>query len=74
MENNTVGIKIPSQAEMIVRQSQLQRSIEIFALLGKKPKLRQILRLSQLLVDFQWTDDLNNDDIKKFDKWLESLD
>lgn len=54
-------------SESIIRQSQLERSLEIFTLLGLKPSLKSILRLSQILVEFQYDWDLESKDIEKFD-------
>ena len=53
--------------ESIIRQSQLERSVEIFTLLGIQPSLKGILRLSQILVEFQYDWDLQSSDIEKFD-------
>jgi len=54
--------------ESIIRQSQLERSIEIFTLMGVKPSLREILRLSQLLTEFQYNWNLDNYGLIKFEK------
>ena len=54
--------------ELIVRQSQLQRSIEIFQLIGIKPSVREVCRLSQILTQFIFDGDINNKDIKQFEK------
>jgi hypothetical protein len=54
--------------ELIVRQSQLQRSIELFTLLGIKPSVREVCRLSQILTQFIFDGDINNNDIKQFEK------
>jgi hypothetical protein len=54
--------------ELIVRQSQLQRSIEVFQLLDIKPSVREVCRLSQILTQFIFDGDLNNKDIKQFEK------
>jgi hypothetical protein len=54
--------------ELIVRQSQLQRSIELFTLLGIKPSVQEVCRLSQILTQFIYDGDVNNEDIKKFQK------
>jgi hypothetical protein len=53
--------------ELIVRQSQLQRSIELFHLIGIKPSVREVCRLSQILTQFIFDGDVNNPDIKKFE-------
>jgi hypothetical protein len=62
-------IKIPTKDELIVRQSQLQRSIEIFQLTGRKPSIQEICRLSKVLTEFIFTGDYNVDALKNFDKW-----
>ena len=61
--------RIPTKDEIIVRQSQLQRSIEIFKLTGRKPSIQEICRLSQVLTEFIFTWDYNVDALKNFDKW-----
>jgi hypothetical protein len=62
-------IKIPTKDELIVRQSQLERSIEIFQLTGRKPSIQEICRLSKVLTEFIFTGDYNVDALKNFDKW-----
>jgi len=62
--------RIPSKDEIIVRQSQLQRSIEIYTLLGQKPSVQEICRLSQILTEFIFTWDEKSEDLKKFDKHI----
>jgi hypothetical protein len=42
-------LKTPSKDELIVRQSQLQRAVEIYTLTGQRPTVQQICRLSQIL-------------------------
>jgi hypothetical protein len=54
--------------ELIVRQSQLQRSIELFHLLNIKPSVREVCRLSQILTQFIFDGDVNNKDITQFEK------
>lgn len=54
--------------ELIIRQSQLQRSIELFNLLDIKPSVREVCRLSQILTQFIFDGDVNNIDIKQFEK------
>jgi len=54
--------------ELIVRQSQLQRSIELFHLIGIKPSVREVCRLSQILTQFIFDGDVNNPDIKQFEE------
>lgn len=55
------------EKEEIIRQSQLERSIELFKLFEVKPTLREVLRLSQLLTDFQYTWEINNYELLKFE-------
>ena len=62
-------VKAPSKDELIVRQSQLQRSIEIFQLTGRKPSIQEICRLSKVLTEFIFTGDYHVDALKNFDKW-----
>lgn len=54
--------------EAIIRQSQLERSIELFQLFEVKPTLREVLRLSQILTNFQYDWNVNNYEILKFEK------
>ena len=54
--------------EQTIRQSQLERAIELFRLFQIKPSLREVLRLSQILTDFQYNWDLNSYEIIKFEK------
>ena len=60
-------IKVPTKDELIVRQSQMERAIEIYSLIGEKPSLREICRLSKLLTQFIFTWDENDENLKKFD-------
>ena len=53
--------------EIIVRQSQLQRAIELFQLMGIKPSVREVCRLSQILTQFIFDGDQNHPDIKLFE-------
>jgi hypothetical protein len=62
--------RIPTKDEIIVRQSQLQRAIEIYTLLNQKPSVQEICRLSQILTEFIFTWDLKSDDMKNFDKHI----
>jgi len=57
--------------EIIIRQSQLQRSIELFTLLRIKPSVQEVCRLSQILTQFIYDGDVNNEDIKKFQKAMD---
>jgi hypothetical protein len=54
--------------EMIVRQSQMERSIELFHLFGIKPSLQEVCRLSQILTQFIFDGDHKSADIKQFEK------
>lgn len=54
--------------ELIVRQSQLQRSVELFHLFGIKPSLQEVCRLSQILTQFIFDGDHKSADIKQFEK------
>ena len=66
--NNTP--RIPTKDEIIVRQSQLERAIEIYTLIGQKPSVQEICRLSQILTEFIFTWDYKSDDMKNFDKHI----
>ena len=61
-------MNIPSKDEIIVRQSQMQRAIEMYTLIGERPSLGEVCRLSQLLTEFIFTWDHKSEGIKKFDK------
>jgi len=56
------------ESEGIIRQSQLQRSIELFQLFNVQPSLREVLRLSQILTDFQYSWEINHYEILKFEE------
>ena len=56
--------------ELIVRQSQMERSIELFKLLEIKPSVREVCRLSQILTQFIFDGDQNHPDIKQFEKMM----
>jgi hypothetical protein len=60
-------MNIPNKDEIIVRQSQMQRAIEMYALIGEKPSLAEVCRLSQLLTEFIFTWDYKSKGIKDFD-------
>ena len=62
--------RIPTKDEIIVRQSQLQRAIEIYSLIGQRPSIQEVCRLSQILTEFIFTWDLKSDDMKNFDKHI----
>ena len=63
-------VKAPTKDELIVRQSQLQRSIEIFQLTGRKPSIQEICRLSKVLTEFIFTWDYKSEALKNFDKLI----
>jgi hypothetical protein len=54
--------------ELIVRQSQMERAIEMFQLLEIKPSVREVCRLSQILTQFIFDGNQNHSDIKQFEK------
>lgn len=53
--------------ELIVRQSQMERAIEMYTLLGVRPSIREVCRLSKLLTEFIFTWDLTDEKLKNFD-------
>jgi hypothetical protein len=57
-----------SKDELIVRQSQIERAIEMFHLLEIKPSVREVCRLSQILTQFIFDGEVNHPDIKQFEK------
>lgn len=59
--------------ECIIRQSQLERAIDLFKLFEVKPTLREVLRLSQVLTDFQYTWELNHYEILKFENHFKQV-
>jgi tRNA A37 N6-isopentenylltransferase MiaA len=67
MEQTT---RIPTKDEIIVRQSQLQRAIEIYTLTGQVPSVQEVCRLSQILTEFIFTWDEKSEPIKKFDNHI----
>lgn len=59
-------IKAPrDKDELIVRQSQMERAIDVCKLLEYKPTLIQLLRISQVLTQFIFDWDLKNPDLRK---------
>lgn len=68
MEDKQFNRDATRNSEGIIRQSQLERAIQIFQLMEIKPSLRELLRLSQILTDFQYTWNLNHYEIIKFEK------
>ena len=63
-------LRTPSKDELIVRQSQLQRAVEIYTLTGQRPTVQQICRLSQILTEFIFTWDEKSKGIKDFDNHI----
>lgn len=63
-KNTTPPIR---ENERIIRQSQLERAIEMFELFEVKPTLREVLRLSQLLTNFQYDWNVHNYELIKFE-------
>ena len=67
------NIKCPKDKdELIVRQSQMERAIELYALLGVKPSIQEVCRLSQILTEFVFSWDTSNEDLKKFSNHIQS--
>ena len=66
MEQTT---RIPTKDEIIVRQSQMQRAIEIFALTDRQPSIQEICRLSKVLTEFIFSWDEKAEPLKNFDKY-----
>ncbi len=56
--------------ELIVRQSQMQRAIELAALMDYKPSITQVCRMSQILTQFIFDWDLNNKELKTMDNHI----
>jgi hypothetical protein len=56
--------------ELIVRQSQMQRAIELCTLMDFKPSIKQVCRISQILTQFIFDWDLNNKDLIAMDKHI----
>jgi hypothetical protein len=59
--------------ERIIRQSQLERAIEMFKLFEVKPTLREVLRLSQILTNFQYDWNLNHYELVKFENYFKQV-
>jgi len=59
--------------ERIIRQSQLERAIELFKLFEVKPTLREVLRLSQILTNFQYDWNLSHYELVKFEKYFNQV-
>lgn len=66
------NIKCPKDKdELIVRQSQMERAIELYALLGVKPSVQEVCRLSQILTEFVFSWDTSNEDLKNFSNHIQ---
>lgn len=59
--------------ERIIRQSQLERAIELFKLFEIKPTLREVLRLSQILTNFQYDWNLSHYELVKFENHFNQI-
>lgn len=70
MEKKTTARPPKDNQELIVRQSQMERAIEVFTLINYQPTVREICRLSQILTDFQFNWDLNAKELKDFDDYV----
>lgn len=53
--------------ELIVRQSQMERAIELFSLLNYQPSVIEVCRLSQILTEFIFSWDTKAKELKDFD-------
>jgi hypothetical protein len=69
-KNTTASLR---ENERIIRQSQMERSIELFQLFEVKPTLREVLRLSQLLTNFQYDWNVNNYELMKFENHFKQV-
>lgn len=65
-----MATKIPTKDEVIVRQSQMQRAIEMYTLINYQPSVREVCRLSQILTEFIFSWDLNAKELKDFDDYI----
>ncbi len=71
MEKKPATPKAPaSKDELIVRQSQLERAIDMFKLIDYQPSIREVCRLSQILTEFIFTWNENADELKTFDDYV----
>lgn len=69
-----MAVKVPKDKdELIVRQSQLDRAIQLFELLELKPSVKEVCRLSQILTEFIFTWDLDNEDLNKFNNFVNNI-
>ena len=67
-----MAIKCPKDKdELIVRQSQMERAIELYALLGVTPSVQEVCRLSQILTEFIFNWDTSSEDLKNFSKHIQ---
>jgi hypothetical protein len=67
-----MAIKCPKDKdELIVRQSQMERAIELYTLLGAKPTVQEVCRLSQILTEFIFNWDTSNEDLKNFSNHIQ---
>lgn len=60
-----------SKDNIIVRQSQMERAVEIMSILNKEGvrfQLYHLFKLHKFLCDYIWEDKITND-VKKFDMW-----
>lgn len=67
-KTNKYAKEATRSGECIIRQSQLERAIDLFKLFEVKPSLREVLRLSQILTDFQYSWEINHYEILKFEE------
>lgn len=66
--------KIPKDKdELIVRQSQMDRAIQLFHLLELKPSVKEVCRLSQILTEFIFTWDIDNADLNNFNNHVNKI-
>lgn len=65
-----MATKIPTKDEVIVRQSQMQRAIELYTLINYQPTVVEVCRLSQILTEFIFTWDLKAKELKDFDDYI----
>jgi len=56
--------------ELIVRQSQMQRAIEMFTLIDYQPNVREVCRLSIILTNFIFDWDTAAAELKAFDEYI----
>lgn len=69
-----MAVKVPKDKdELIVRQSQMDRAIQLFHLLELKPSVKEVCRLSQILTEFIFTWDIDNADLNKFNNFVKDL-